>query len=166
MVKPVFCLEFQYESLGYFPGTWQKYQSKVPYFSACCIWWPLSWSISTPVEWATFATYADPRLLVPFNSRIDIKGIRHLLGLSRRQQQGEKMKLCSPTWIHSLINILLCWDVFSTTSALTAGSAMPFHVSEHFMNCTKEIIITNCREYKFSIFSVYSIYIRAEGYSQ
>lgn len=90
MVKHVFCLKFQFESLGYFPGTWQKYQSKVPYFSACCIWWPLPWSTSRPVEWATFATYADPRLLVPFNSKIDIKGIRHLLGLSRRQQQGEK----------------------------------------------------------------------------
>lgn len=56
--------------------------------------------------------------------------------------------------------------VYSRWRVLLQLSVQCLFVSEHFVNCTKEMVITNCREYKFGIFSVNSIYIRAEGYLQ
>lgn len=69
--------------------------------------------------------------------------------------RGNSSEWCSPTWIQSLINILLFWDVLCAECS-DSVSAKPFFVWECFMNCIKEIVIVNHREYKFSIFSVNS----------
>lgn len=67
--------------------------------------------------------------------------------------KGNSSEQCSPPWIHSLIIILLFWDVLCAESS---ENVKAFSVWECFMNCMKEMVIVSHREYKFSIFSLNS----------
>lgn len=72
--------------------------------------------VSTPVEWVTFRTHADPELFFPFSSGAHRKRIRHVLGETA----------VSDVPLHGFTHsLLLFWDVLCEESSYSV-SARPF----------------------------------------